>query len=213
MVEPRDPDPRDRSTAAPGIWRDPVTGEESLIEKDWRPDFEERIAGLIGTSLWMIVLYMALGALAAGAAHELGTPLATIAVIVGELERDAFQNSEVHADLALVREQVGICKGIISSLAARAGTLRPERVQVQDAGVWLRDVCSRWQTMRPGTSCRLTLAGQTPTPRIVTEATLEQALTNLLNNAADASDTEIGIKAENRRERAFISGYHTGHEP
>ena len=139
---------------------------------------------------------VALGALAAGAAHELGTPLATIAVIVGELERDAFQNSEVHADLALVREQVGICKGIISSLAARAGTLRPERVQVQDAGVWLRDVCSRWQTMRPGTSCRLTLAGQTPTPRIVTEATLEQALTNLLNNAADASDTEIGIKAD-----------------
>lgn len=62
---------------------------------------------------------VALGALAAGAAHELGTPLATMVV---------------------VREQIALCKGIISGMAARAGTLRPEQVQVQDARVWLEGV-------------------------------------------------------------------------
>ncbi|MCX7167573.1 MAG: ATP-binding protein [Rhodocyclales bacterium] len=137
---------------------------------------------------------VALGGLAAGAAHELGTPLATIAVIVGELEREVFQNAEVHADLALVREQLEICKGIISSMAARAGTLRPEELQVQQADAWLHGVRARWQAMRPRATSRLRFDGNGPAPQIVTEATLEQALVNLLNNAADASAAEIDIK-------------------
>lgn len=136
---------------------------------------------------------VALGALAAGAAHELGTPLATIAVVVGELEREAFQNAEVHADLALVREQVDICKGIISGMAARAGAQRPERFQVQDAGAWLQGVRARWHAMRPRACSRLRLADAASSRRIATEATLEQAVVNLLNNAADASDAEIDI--------------------
>ncbi len=45
---------------------------------------------------------VALGALAAGAAHELGTPLATMAVVVGELEQDARLDADARADLALV---------------------------------------------------------------------------------------------------------------
>jgi two-component system sensor histidine kinase RegB len=137
---------------------------------------------------------VALGALAAGAAHELGTPLATIAVVVGELERDANLGADARNDLALVREQIGRCKGIVSSLAARAGTLRPEQLRVQDAGAWLRDVRRRWQAVRPRTNSRLTLEGDGGVPLIMTEPTLEQAVTNLLNNAADASDAKIDIK-------------------
>lgn len=137
---------------------------------------------------------VALGALAAGAAHELGTPLATIAVVVGELEREASPDAELSADLALVREQVDICKGIISGMAARAGAVRPEQVEMQDAGAWLQGVRARWHAMRPRAASRLELAGAGPPPRIATEATLEQAVVNLLNNAADASDGEIGIR-------------------
>ncbi len=137
---------------------------------------------------------VALGALAAGAAHELGTPLATMAVVVGELERDAGLDAESRDDLALVKAQIALCKGIISSMAARAGTLRPEHVEVQDARVWLEGVRARWHTLRPRATSRLTLEGVAGTPQIVTEATLEQALANVLNNAADASDTEIEIR-------------------
>lgn len=137
---------------------------------------------------------VALGALAAGAAHELGTPLATIAVIVGELERDARLDADARGDLTLVREQIALCKGIVSSMAARAGTPRPEQLQVQDASAWLRGVRERWQAMRPRSASRLTLEGDGGVPLIMTEPTLEQALANLLNNAADASDAEIDIK-------------------
>jgi two-component system sensor histidine kinase RegB len=139
---------------------------------------------------------VALGALAAGAAHELGTPLATMAVVIGELEREACLDAEAREDLALVREQIALCKGIISSMAARAGTLRPEQVQVQDARVWLEGVRARWHTLRPRATSRLTLKGAAGVPRIVTEATLEQALANVLNNAADASDAEIEIRLD-----------------
>ena len=136
---------------------------------------------------------VALGALAAGAAHELGTPLATIAVIVGELERDVRLDAEARRDLSVVMEQIELCKGIISTLAERTGTRRPEHVEVVDARVWLEGHRARWQAMRPQAASRLTLAGGVGVPLIVTEATLEQALINLLNNAADAGDAEIEI--------------------
>jgi two-component system sensor histidine kinase RegB len=137
---------------------------------------------------------VALGALAAGAAHELGTPLATMAVVVGELERLACLDDAAREDLALVREQIALCKGIISSMAARTGALRPEYVQPQDAAEWVQGVRARWHTMRPRATSRLELDGVAPAPWILTEATLEQALVNLLNNAADAGDAEITIQ-------------------
>ncbi len=136
---------------------------------------------------------VALGALAAGAAHELGTPLATMAVVVGELERVTCLDDGAREDLALVRDQIALCKGIISSMAARTGAARPEQLLVLDAAEWLQGARARWHAMRPRAASRLVIEGAAPAPRIMTEATLEQALVNLLNNAADADQAEIAI--------------------
>ncbi len=137
---------------------------------------------------------VALGALAAGAAHELGTPLATMAVVVGELEQDSGLDADARADLALVREQIALCKRIISDMAARGGGVRPEQLRAQDAVEWVRGVRARWQAMRPRANSRVTVTVDVGAPRIPVEGTLEQALSNLLNNAADASDAEIDIQ-------------------
>lgn len=137
---------------------------------------------------------VALGALAAGAAHELGTPLATIAVLVSELEGEACLDAAAREDLALAKEQVELCKSIISSMAARAGTPRPEQLQAQDAAAWLRGVLARWQAMRPRAGSRLIVDGGAVAPSIVAETTMEQALVSLLNNAADTGDAEIEIR-------------------
>ena len=58
-----------------------------------------------------------LGALAAAAAHELGTPLGTIAVVARELERGMPKNSEWLEDVRLLRGQAERCREILSKLS------------------------------------------------------------------------------------------------
>jgi two-component system sensor histidine kinase RegB len=64
-----------------------------------------------------------LATLAAGAAHELSTPLSTIAVVAKELQRALAENpsEEVRQDLQLVREQVARCREILDRMSANAG--------------------------------------------------------------------------------------------
>jgi two-component system sensor histidine kinase RegB len=64
---------------------------------------------------------MAIGTLAAGAAHELGTPLGTMALVAGELARDPQLPDAAREDVALLRQQIGVCKEIITGLSRRAG--------------------------------------------------------------------------------------------
>ena len=64
----------------------------------------------------------ALGTLDAGAAHELSTPLSTIALAVGELSRRLVDRPDCDEDLALTEEQIARCRAILARLAADVGT-------------------------------------------------------------------------------------------
>jgi len=138
---------------------------------------------------------VALGNLAAGAAHELGTPLATMAVLVGELLRDPRLAGALRPDLELLRAQVHACKGIITQLAAQAGTSRAEAVSTLALDAWLEQLLARWQLLRPAVTPALRLEGERPGPRLAIDATLGQALLNLFNNAADASPDRVEVQA------------------
>ncbi len=139
---------------------------------------------------------LALGNLAAGAAHELGTPLATMAVLAGEMLQEPDLPAPLHADLDLMRTQIAECKRIITELATQAGTSRAESAQPIALDAWLAELLGRWQRQRPQIEPRVTLAGMRPGPRIAAEATLGQALRNLFNNAADASPDAVEIAAD-----------------
>ncbi|MBX5480562.1 MAG: HAMP domain-containing histidine kinase [Myxococcaceae bacterium] len=70
--------------------------------------------------------------LAAGAAHELSTPLATIAVVARELERSAA-GEPARADAALIRGEVERCRAILAQLAFDSGVSHgeaPERIAI-----------------------------------------------------------------------------------
>ncbi len=73
---------------------------------------------------------LSLGTLAAGAAHKLGTPLGTMAVVIRELELShAGNDADLQDDLRLLREQVEHCKQTISQILASAGQARDESLR------------------------------------------------------------------------------------
>ncbi len=92
---------------------------------------------------------LALGAMAAGAAHELGTPLATMAVVSHELACDFADNREIVEQVAILENELARCKQVLSQLSATAGQLRAEGGQRMVFDRYVRDAVTRWQVMRP----------------------------------------------------------------
>lgn len=138
---------------------------------------------------------IALGTLAAGAAHELGTPLATMAVVTGELQNDYAENSEFQTSIRILRDQITHCKHTLTRLLADAGQARAEDGSGQAVDYFLRQVLDKWELMRPSVKFTYSGKGVQPAPQILNTQLLSQSILNLLNNAADASLKHVEIEA------------------
>lgn len=134
---------------------------------------------------------VALGTQAAGAAHELGTPLSTMAVIIHELKRVSSEPAELHDSLALLDEQVRLCRRILDKMLSHAQEGGASRIQAADE--FMTEVLNEWQLLRPAAHYRY--QGEERMPAISVDVTLRAALMNLLNNAMDASKLAIEISA------------------
>ncbi|MEI7455711.1 MAG: ATP-binding protein [Nitrosomonadales bacterium] len=130
---------------------------------------------------------VALGTQAAGAAHELGTPLSTMAVIIGELKHDTPEQQE---SLGLLDEQVRACRRILDKMMHNAQDNGTATLKTADE--LISDVLDEWQLLRPTAQYRY--EGEQNAPLISVDVTLRAALMNLLNNAADASTDAIEIR-------------------
>ena len=74
----------------------------------------------------------ALGTLAAGAAHELATPLSTIAVSSTELSRELQRldvSSDIREDVKLIRSEVDRCRKILDRMSIEAGQMTWEQIE------------------------------------------------------------------------------------
>ena len=139
-----------------------------------------------------------MGLLASGAAHELGTPLASIAVLLGDWKADpaVAHDPRLAAEVAEMQAEVMRCKTIVSGILFAAGEVTgvaPERTTVRR---FLRQLIDAW----PGTvAFHDALSDDTP---IVADRALGQALTNLLDNAVEAGAERIALTA--RMEEAML---------
>lgn len=143
---------------------------------------------------------VALGTLAAGAAHELGTPLNTMALVVEELANCCHDNAAAAGGVSELNLQIANCKSIITELLASAGSARSEAGSARPVAAFLEDITAKWRLLRPSVALESHWIGDLARARIVAEATLSQAVINLLNNAADASPDEHAIELFARRE-------------
>lgn len=133
----------------------------------------------------------ALTTLAAGAAHELGTPLATVAVAAGELHRAVERlggpaAAAMRDDLQLIRAELDRCRRILDGMAAGAGEPVGEAPAAILPAVLLEDVKAG---LRPGEASRLAVRGfDDPALLLVgPRRAVVGAVANLLRNAFDAS--------------------------
>jgi two-component system sensor histidine kinase RegB len=135
----------------------------------------------------------AVGALAAAAAHELGSPLATIAVVAKELARDLPEDSPHAEDAALLLSQSERCRKILAELAHHPEedggspyTLLPISALVETAAAPYRDQGVRLILATAGEP-----AGEEPLVRRSPE--IMHGLNNLVQNAVQFAAREVSI--------------------
>lgn len=140
---------------------------------------------------------VALGTLAAGAAHEMGTPLGTMAILIGEIQDECSYNAELADKMRILREQVGRCKQALSVMSASAGQLRAESGRVSSIDQYMNELVESWRQQQQSPATRLVYRkkGTSPPPGILAELTLTHALINILNNAAEVSPGGIKLNA------------------
>jgi two-component system sensor histidine kinase RegB len=134
---------------------------------------------------------LALGTQAALAAHELATPLATIQTTAHELATEFANDPDIGADCRLLEQQAQACKRILTQLAARAQDGAPA---TQPLDTWLAALLERWQVLRP--DARIATMLPSDSRDFTPPDGLEQALQNVLNNAADVSPDAVEFEAE-----------------
>ena len=139
---------------------------------------------------------IALGTMAAGAAHELGTPLATMAVVSREIQNDHADNQELQKNMGILRDQITQCKRTLTQLLADAGQTRTEDASGQTVDCFLQEILDKWKLMRPTVKFTYSCNGTHPAPKIINTQSLGQSILNLLNNAADASIENIEISSD-----------------
>ncbi|ACB36148.1 histidine kinase [Leptothrix cholodnii SP-6] len=139
---------------------------------------------------------VAIGALAAGYAHELSSPLATMAVVVSELKREHRDDPDLQHNLDVIEQQIGASKQIISKLASTAGQRRAETASGARLDQFIAAIVERAQALHPGASIGLKLDTASVAPQVIVEETLRQAITNLIDNAVQASPHYVVVRAD-----------------
>ena len=137
-----------------------------------------------------------MGLLASGAAHELGTPLATLSVIVGDWRRmPAFAaNPELLQEIGEMQAQLQRCKSIVSGILLSAGEARGESSAPTTVIHFLDELADEWRSTRPVTDFIYENRFGHDLP-MVSDSALKQMVCNLLDNALEASPRWIRLEA------------------
>lgn len=144
---------------------------------------------------------MAVAMLAAGAAHEMNTPLSTMTVLLSELRAEFKQEPQLSADLELLANQVNFCADTLKQLVQHSSAATQGQFKQLTIKTFCESILDRWQLMRPNAGFNLTYAEDIANKHVSADPRIEQAIINLLNNAADAShdDVQINVYCDNNQ--------------
>lgn len=134
--------------------------------------------------------------LAAGIAHELGTPLTTMKVLIAELLATNNNSGELSSDLKQLNEQILRCRQILKKLALQTEAIKPENIAEENIEQYCKRIHEQWRLLRPDVHAEFSVINGSDTIKARIHPTIDQAILNVLNNAADASPECVIVKAD-----------------
>lgn len=135
-----------------------------------------------------------LGTIAASTAHELGTPLGTMQLVVEELDETKHDN-ENSKQLNILKDQIKRCKEALSVLSASVGSAPLEKGEPMLLQNFVTELLEDWKNSRPEAHIKTSWQGEAPGPEIIAERSLKQAIKNILDNAANVSPEYVCCEA------------------
>lgn len=129
-----------------------------------------------------------MGLLASGAAHELGTPLATLSVILGDWAHMApfAAEPELREEIDEMQRQILRCKAIVTGILTSAGEVRGEAPGLTRLPAFVEQLAADWRSAHPQAGLSL-VTDRLPDVDIISDTALRQVTGNLLDNAAEAA--------------------------
>ena len=130
-----------------------------------------------------------LGTLAASTAHELGTPLGTMSLLVNELEEEISDpNNQVSSDLFSLKQQISRCKSSLSDLSASVGASSDlYGGDTHQAGEYFDELHEEIVSLREQANLQIAWDDLDRQCYLFTDRTLSLALINIIENALDVS--------------------------
>lgn len=157
----------------------------------------------------------ALGAQAAAAAHELGSPLSTISIIAKDLYREYANDPELKDDLTLLVEQSKRCSDILKDFSINPERVEDPLVTAQPLASFLHDLATQYRHERPDIIVDIiddpALGGVTMTH----SAELVRGLGNLVQNAIQYARARVTLtlQVQGNRIRILIRDDGDGFSP
>lgn len=138
-----------------------------------------------------------MGLFASGAAHELGTPLATLSVILGDWRRlpALAADPQLAEEVAEMEAELARCKAIVTDILHAAGQPRGHALGRTPAAAFLDETAAAWERHPHAPAALDYRPGELGGAALVAEPALRQAIWNLLDNAAEASPAGLAMTA------------------
>ena len=125
---------------------------------------------------------ISVASIAAGTAHEMRTPLATMAITVDEIGHD---HPELADEISVLQQQIERCDAVLRELVST--TTDDSRMVETEVGFLLQSLLEKWSLARPEIKLQTDIPAQVSKLKIRYDQSLQHALMSFLNNAADAS--------------------------
>jgi len=147
-----------------------------------------------------------MGLLASGAAHELGTPLATMSVVLSDWKRmpQFSKDPAMLEEIEEIEGQLLRCKSIVSGILLSAGETRGESSSKTSLNEFFESLVEEWESSRPAQQFEYTNSIDEEFT-VAFDSTVKQMVFNVLDNALEVSPNWLRFEVSKNQEQLFLT--------